>query len=70
MTTSASQPGKITVIFHFGKEHHQQIVNLSQLTALLHADLIFVDEFKEAKKLDKKIWSTDINGSSLHIYLK
>ncbi|APH03448.1 hypothetical protein [Bacillus weihaiensis] len=70
MTTSASQPGKTTVIFHYKENHHQQILNLSQLTALLHADLIFIDEFKEAKKLEKKIWTLDINGSSLNIYLK
>ncbi|MGM7721736.1 hypothetical protein [Metabacillus sp. Hm71] len=62
--------GKVTVIFHYAdhieKKEHTQI----ELNALLGADLIFIDEFKEAKKIDKKIWKSHVNGMNLDVYLK
>lgn len=71
MGTSATNTGKITVIFH--RDEDQAIkkrLNLEQLTALLGADLIFIDELKEAKKIDKKIWNSHVNGMDLAVYLK
>ncbi|WP_226670505.1 hypothetical protein [Metabacillus litoralis] len=70
MTSTASQPGRINVIFHHNEHKQKQTLNLAQLTALLHADLINIDIFKEPKKLDKKVWTSHVNGTDLHIYLK
>lgn len=68
--SSSSQPGRINVIFHHDDQKQKQTLNLTQLTALLNTDMIFIDEFKEPKKLDKKIWASHISGTDLHIYLK
>jgi hypothetical protein len=68
--TSVTNTGKITVIFHHNDHAVKKRVNLEQLTALLGSDLIFIDEYKEAKKIDKKIWNCHVNGMDLAIYLK
>ena len=70
MSSSASQPGRINVIFHHDNQKQKQTLNLTQLTALLHTEIIFIDEFKEPKKLDKKVWVSHVNGTDLHIHLK
>lgn len=70
MGSSAKQSGKVTVIFLYDDHKVKKIHNLSELTALLGSDLIFIDEFKEPKKLDKKVWKIHINGMDLEVYLK
>ncbi|MBM7606277.1 hypothetical protein JOC75_004325 [Metabacillus crassostreae] len=70
MAATGSQSGRISVIFHHEVETEKKTLNLTQLTALLHTDLIFIDKFKEPKKLEKKVWTTHVNGMDLHIYLK
>lgn len=65
-----SKPSRISVIFHYDKKKHMQIVDITNLTAILHSDLLFIDEFKEPKKLDKKVWESNVTGTNLHIYLK
>ncbi|MGM0877175.1 MAG: hypothetical protein ACQEWV_21135 [Bacillota bacterium] len=70
MGTNTSSSGKVTVIFHHDDHTEKKILNPAQLTALLGSDLIFIDQFREAKKIDKKIWKSHVNGMDLDIYLK
>ncbi|WP_338788125.1 hypothetical protein [Metabacillus sp. FJAT-53654] len=70
MGTTSGNAGRVTVIFHHDEHSIKKIHNLAELTALLGSDLIFIDEFKEPKKLDKKVWKSHVNGMSLEVYLK
>ncbi|MBZ5749067.1 hypothetical protein [Metabacillus rhizolycopersici] len=70
MGTSATNSGKISVLFHYDDQTVKKRLNSEQLTALLGADLIFIDQFKEERKIDKKVWKSHVNGVELAIYLK
>ncbi len=67
---NASQPGRINVVFKYDEMKEEQLLNVAQLTALQGTDLIYIDEFKEPKRIDKKIWVRNVNGVALHIQLK
>lgn len=66
----SNEPGRINVTFQHDEKKVHQLLNLSQLTALLDSDLIYIDEFLESKKVDKKTWVRNVNGVTLHIQLK
>ncbi|WP_175640160.1 hypothetical protein [Metabacillus schmidteae] len=66
----SNSPGRINVTFQTDEKKISQLVDLTQLTALLGSDLIHIDEMLEPKKVDKKLWVRNVNGVTLHIQLK
>jgi hypothetical protein len=70
MGTNGGHSGRVSVIFYHDEHTVKKIHNQAELTAILGSDLIFIDEFKEPKKIDKKVWKSYVNGMSLNIYLK
>jgi hypothetical protein len=70
MGLTSGNSGRVTVIFHHDEHSIKKILNLAELTALLGSDIIFIDEFKEPKKLDKKVWNSHVNGMDFEVYLK
>lgn len=65
-----TQSSRINVIFQYEEKKEQQLLDMAQLTALLGSDLIYIAEFKEPKKVDKKIWFRHVKGIDLVIHLK
>ncbi|PMC37369.1 hypothetical protein CJ195_11455 [Bacillus sp. UMB0899] len=66
----SNSPGRINVTFQTDEKKINQLVDLTQLTALLGSDLIHIDELLEPKKVDKKVWIRNVNGVTLLIQLK
>ncbi|MBU7594450.1 hypothetical protein [Metabacillus halosaccharovorans] len=66
----SNSPGRINVIFQHDEKKVHQLIDLTQLTALLGSDLIHIDEMLEPKRIDKKVWVRNINGVTLLIKLK
>lgn len=67
----SNSPGRINVTFQTDEKKVHQVIDLTQLTALLGSDLIQIDEMLvEPKKVDKKVWVRNVNGVTLLIQLK
>jgi hypothetical protein len=70
MGLNPAHPGNVKVIFHYDERTEEKTLNVAQITALLGSDLVFIDEYKEPKKIDKKTWASNVIGMSLHVNLK